>query len=166
MKPSAFSHQLSAKKIQTPAALAAILASARSKAKRIVFSNGCFDLLHAGHVTYLKKARDLGDILVVGLNSDSSVCALKGKGRPVNNERDRALVLSALYFVDYITVFSDDTPEKLIRKLKPDILVKGGDWAGREIAGAKFIKSIGGRVVMISFVKGYSTTSILNKIRK
>lgn len=153
-------------KILNAAALSRILSTARAKGKRTVFTNGCFDILHIGHITYLKKAKALGDILVVGLNSDRSVRSLKGKGRPLNNEHDRAGVLSALLFVDYITVFGDDTPEKLIRKLKPDILVKGGDWEGKDIAGSVFVKSLGGRVVIIPFVKGYSTTGLLKKIKK
>lgn len=153
-------------KIKSAAALSKVLAKARSSGEKIVFTNGCFDILHIGHITYLKKARALGDILVVGLNSDRSVRSLKGNLRPLNNERDRAVVLSSLFFVDYITVFGDDTPERLIRKLKPDILVKGGDWEGKNIAGSAFVKSLGGRVVMAPFVKGYSTTGLLKKIKK
>lgn len=144
--------------------LAGILARARSLGKRVVFTNGCFDIIHPGHVTYLSKAKKLGDILVIGLNSDSSVHAIKGRGRPINDERSRAIVLSALSFVDYIVIFGESTPENIIRKLKPDILVKGADWKGKDVAGADFVRSRGGRVVMMPFVKGFSTTSIIKKM--
>jgi D-beta-D-heptose 7-phosphate kinase/D-beta-D-heptose 1-phosphate adenosyltransferase len=115
-------------------------------------------------VKYLEKARRLGDVLVVGLNSDSSVRALKGKGRPINNERARATVLASLSFVDYVVIFSGNTPEQLIQKLKPDILVKGADWKSKDIVGADFVRSRGGRVARISFVKGYSTTSAIKRM--
>lgn len=151
-------------KIKTPAALAKILARLKSKGKKIVFTNGCFDILHAGHITYLEKANHLGDLLVVGLNSDSSVKALKGEARPINNQKDRALVLSSLYFVDYVAIFNEDTPEKLIRILKPDIIAKGGDWRIDDIAGGDFVKSRGGRIVSIPYVKGYSTSTLIGKI--
>jgi rfaE bifunctional protein nucleotidyltransferase chain/domain len=153
-----------AKKIQGRAALARKLASLQRRGKSIVFTNGCFDILHLGHVKYLEKARRLGDVLVVGLNSDSSVRALKGKGRPINNERARAMVLASLFFVDYIAIFRDDTPERLIQTLKPDVLVKGADWKSRDIVGADFVRSRGGRVARISFVKGYSTTSAIKRM--
>src|SRR3990167_3962614 len=130
-------------KIKNPAILSKILSLLRAKKKRIVFTNGCFDILHIGHITYLRKARMLGDILVIGLNSDQSVRIIKGKGRPINSQRDRGAILSSLYFVDYIAVFGEATPEKLIKKLKPDILVKGGDWKGKKIAGGVFVKSRG-----------------------
>lgn len=152
-------------KIKSANLLSRILANARAKRKKIVFTNGCFDILHVGHVTYLKKARRLGNILVIGLNSDKSVRSIKGPSRPLNSQRDRAQVLASLYFVDYVTIFGEDTPERLIRKLKPDVLVKGGDWKGKDIAGASFVKSLGGRVVTIPFVKGYSTTAIINKMK-
>ncbi len=151
-------------KILNPAALAKILASLQRRGKKVVFTNGCFDILHLGHVKYLEKARRLGDILVVGLNSDSSVRALKGKSRPINNERARAMVLASLCFVDYATIFSDDTPERLIQKLKPDVLVKGADWKSSDIVGADFVRRRGGRVARISFVKGYSTTSLIKRM--
>jgi len=136
----------------------------RSKKRKIVFTNGCFDILHIGHVRYLKKARSLGDILVIGLNSDSSVRAIKGKERPINNQKDRAELLSALSFVDYVVVFSETTPEKIIKKIKPDILVKGGDWKAEDIVGGDFVKMRGGKVVSIPFVKGYSTTGLIKKM--
>jgi rfaE bifunctional protein nucleotidyltransferase chain/domain len=144
--------------------LAGILNRLRSKGKKIVFTNGCFDILHVGHVDYLSKAKRLGDVLVIGLNSDSSVRKIKGKHRPVNRQLDRATVLSALSSVDYIAIFGEATPEKLIRCLKPDILVKGGDWKIDNIVGADFVRSRGGKVKRIPFVKGYSTTSVLRKM--
>jgi len=150
-------------KIKKSSRLAKILAGLKGRGKRIVFTNGCFDILHAGHVEYLSKAKRLGDVLVVGLNSDRSVRLLKGKTRPINKEGDRAKVLASLYFIDYVTVFGELTPEKLIRELKPDILVKGGDWKKGDIIGADFVKSLGGRVATIPFVKGYSTTSLINR---
>ena len=153
-------------KIKSQDALSKILDSLRKKGKKIVFTNGCFDILHVGHIRYLKKAKELGDILVVGLNSDRSVRALKGSGRPLNKELDRAEVLASLCFVDYITIFDEDTPAGLIRVLKPGILAKGGDWKIKDIVGATFVKSRGGRVVTIPFVKGYSTTAIINRIAK
>lgn len=154
------------RKVKSPVALAGILARERRKGKTVVFTNGCFDILHVGHSTYLKKAKALGDILVIGLNSDSSVKTIKGPSRPVNNERDRAEILSSLESVDYITVFSEPTPAILIEKLAPDILVKGGDWRAMDIVGAESVRKRGGRVVTIPFVKGYSTSSLLKKIHK
>lgn len=152
-------------KLKSAAALSRSLAALRSKGRKVVFTNGCFDILHPGHVSYLEKASNMGDVLVVGLNSDRSVRAIKGKKRPVNKENDRAYVLSALSFVDHVTIFDDDTPERLIRKLKPDVLVKGGDWNVSDIVGADFVKSRGGRVARIPFLKGYSTTSLIKKMR-
>jgi rfaE bifunctional protein nucleotidyltransferase chain/domain len=151
-------------KIKDLKILAKTLSALRSKGKKIVFTNGCFDILHVGHVDYLSKARRLGDVLVVGLNSDSSVKKIKGKGRPINKESDRAKVLSSLYFVDYITSFNEPTPENLIKKVRPDILVKGGDWKIGDIVGSSFVRSYGGKIERIPFVKGYSTTSIIEKI--
>ena len=153
-------------KIKSAAALVRAVSRLRAGKKRVVFTNGCFDILHVGHVAYLKRAKALGGILVVGLNSDSSVRALKGKFRPVNKEADRAIVLSALYFVDFVTIFAETTPEKLIRAVKPDILVKGADWKAEHIVGADFVRSYGGRIVRIPFIKGYSTTSVIEKIGK
>ena len=152
-------------KLKSAGALSRILDGERSKGRRIVFTNGCFDILHPGHVSYLEKASRMGDVLVVGLNSDVSVKAIKGRGRPINNERDRAYVLSALSFVDYVTIFREDTPELIIRKLKPDVLVKGGDWKAEDIVGGDFVRSGGGRVARIKFLKGYSTSSLIKKMR-
>lgn len=129
-----------------------------------VFTNGCFDVLHRGHVTYLAAARDLGDCLIVGLNSDSSVKRLKGENRPINNENDRALVLAALSFVDYIILFEEDTPKNLIEQVKPDILVKGGDYQIENIVGADFVTQNGGKVLTIPFVDGYSSTKIIQSL--
>jgi rfaE bifunctional protein nucleotidyltransferase chain/domain len=162
MKLSAIGYQLSAK-IKSPKNLAKTLSALRSKGKKIVFTNGCFDILHVGHVECLFKARRLGDVLVVGLNSDSSVKKIKGEGRPVNKESDRAKVLSSLYFVDYITSFNETTPEGLIKKVRPDILVKGGDWKAEDIVGSSFVRSYGGKIKSIPFVKGYSTTALIAK---
>lgn len=133
--------------------------------KKIVFTNGCFDILHAGHVQYLEEARGMGDILVVGLNSDSSVTRLKGSERPVNNEHDRYLVLQALRAVDYVIIFQEDTPYELIREIQPDVLVKGGDWAPEEIVGSDIVLSKGGVVRSLRFVEGLSTTGVIEKLR-
>ena len=136
----------------------------RGEYQRIVFTNGCFDVLHRGHVTYLAQARDLGDCLVVGLNSDASVKRLKGENRPVNGESDRAIVLAALSFVDYIILFEEDTPKNLIEQVKPDILVKGGDYQIENIVGADFVTENGGKVLTIPFVDGYSSTKIIQAL--
>jgi rfaE bifunctional protein nucleotidyltransferase chain/domain len=136
----------------------------KKEGKRVVFTNGCFDLIHAGHVRYLDEARKAGDLLIIGLNRDASVRRLKGKKRPLVAERDRAEVLSALECVDYVVFFGEDTPEKLIRALKPDVLVKGSDWAVGKIAGADFVKSYGGKIKRIRLVKGRSTTTLIEKI--
>lgn len=133
---------------------------------RVVFTNGCFDILHVGHVRYLRDARALGDILVVGLNSDASVKRLKGAERPVQVESDRAELLSSLAAVDYVVLFEDDTPLSLIEAVAPDILVKGGDWAPEKIVGAKFVLARGGEVKSLPFHPGRSTTSILERIQK
>lgn len=132
----------------------------KNNGKKIVFTNGCFDILHRGHVEYLQKAKELGDLLVLGLNSDSSVKRLKGESRPINNEKDRAIILSALECVDYIIIFYEDTPLELIKNLKPDILVKGGDYKIENVVGREYAKE----TVLIDFVDGYSTTKIIKNI--
>ena len=137
-------------------------AEVRNESHNVVFTNGCFDVLHRGHVTYLAAARDLGDCLVVGLNSDDSVKRLKGENRPINNENDRALVLAALSFIDYIILFEEETPKNLIEQVRPDILVKGGDYKIEDIVGADFVQKNGGKVLTIPFVDGYSSTKIIN----
>lgn len=134
--------------------------------KKIVFTNGCFDILHIGHKRYLQEAATLGDMLVVGVNSDDSVRRLKGPSRPVNNEQDRAEMISALGFVDYVVVFGEDTPYELIKKIQPDVLVKGGDYKPEEVVGKDIVEARGGRLELISFVEGKSTTNIINKISK
>jgi D-beta-D-heptose 7-phosphate kinase/D-beta-D-heptose 1-phosphate adenosyltransferase len=154
------------KKVQTLAGLKPILSRQKKSAKKVVFTNGCFDILHKGHIRILQKARDFGDILVVGMNTDASVKKIKGPGRPVNFERDRADVLSALACVDFVVFFSEPTPEKLIHALHPDFLVKGGDWKKKDIVGASFVQSYGGKVRTIPFVKGFSTTGLLEKISR
>jgi D-beta-D-heptose 7-phosphate kinase/D-beta-D-heptose 1-phosphate adenosyltransferase len=146
----------------------AILRFGREKrnGRCIVFTNGCFDLLHPGHIGSLEQARALGDALIVGLNSDASVRQLKGAGRPVLPERERAEILAALECVDAVVIFDELTPREVIARLLPDILVKGGDWPGDQIVGRKEVEAAGGRVVSIPVVPGYSTTEILQKIRE
>lgn len=139
--------------------------SLRLKEKKIVFTNGCFDLLHAGHVLYLESARNLGDILIVGLNSDSSVQRLKGPNRPVNPQEERGIVLAALEAVDYVVIFDTDTPYNLIDQVRPDVLVKGGDWAVSEIVGADLVLGYGGEVRSLSFQEGLSTSKVISRIR-
>lgn len=131
--------------------------------KKIVFTNGCFDLLHIGHVRYLQKAKTLGDTLIVALNTDASVKKLKGLQRPVQIENDRAEILAALGCVDFTVLFNDDTPEKIIQLIKPDILVKGGDWNIDQIVGAPFVQSYGGQVFSLPFIEGKSTTRLIEK---
>lgn len=137
-----------------------------NQGKKIVFTNGCFDILHIGHKRYLQKAAMLGDVLIVGVNSDESVHRLKGSDRPINNEQDRAEMLSAFGFIDYVVVFGEDTPYELIKKIQPDILVKGGDYKPEEVVGRDIVESRGGRLELISFVEGKSTTRIIEKIKK
>jgi len=149
-------------KVKSAGELARELAAVRAKGGRVVFTNGCFDILHYGHVAYLEKARRLGDFLVVGINSDLSVRRLKGPSRPVNHQRFRAAVVAALESVDGVVIFGEDTPLALIKKLKPDVLAKGGDWKKKNIVGSDFVEGRGGRVVPIAFEKGFSTTSIIN----
>lgn len=132
--------------------------------KKVVFTNGCFDILHRGHVSYLNEARALGDILVVGLNSDASVKRLKGESRPVNSEQDRKFVLENLRAVDYVFIFEQDTPLELIKTISPYILVKGGDWRPDQIVGSEFVLQNGGQVKSLQFIDGFSTTSTIEKI--
>lgn len=133
--------------------------------QKIVFTNGCFDVLHFGHVHYLLQAKKLGDILVIGLNSDDSVRRLKGPTRPINGENERAFVLAALVCVDYVTLFEEDTPEELIKVVRPDVLVKGGDYTLDNIVGADFVTQNGGTVTTIPFVEGFSSTRIIEKLK-
>ena len=133
--------------------------------RRVVFTNGCFDLLHPGHIKILEAARSLGDVLVVGINSDDSVRTLKGAGRPVIPEQERAEILAGFECVDGVVVFDELTPQKTVAALLPDILVKGGDWPGNQIVGREEVEAAGGKVVLIDVVEGHSTTEILRKIR-
>lgn len=137
-----------------------------TKSPRIVFTNGCFDILHVGHVRYLQDAKALGDLLVVGVNSDASVRQLKGPERPVNVEAERAELLASLACVDYVVLFSELTPEKLVEVIAPDVLVKGGDWSPDKIVGSKFVLARGGEVKSLPFHPGKSTTGLINKILK
>ena len=152
-------------KIKTLPELLNTLKSLRRKKKKVVFTNGCFDILHAGHVNYLAKAKSLGDILVIGLNSDSSVKKLKGRSRPVVSQKNRAIVLGALWAVDFVVIFNELTPIKLIKAIKPDVLVKGGDWKKENIIGADFIESYGGKVRSLEYIKGLSTRGIVKRIK-
>jgi D-beta-D-heptose 7-phosphate kinase/D-beta-D-heptose 1-phosphate adenosyltransferase len=145
-------------------ALACELESRRRLGQRVVFTNGCFDVLHAGHVQYLHDARAQGDVLIVGLNSDASVRALKGSGRPLNPAGDRALVLAGLQAVDYVTVFDEATPRQLIEALRPDVLVKGADYRKHEVVGSDLVESYGGRVYLAPLREGYSTTGLLRRL--
>ena len=146
----------------------AILQFGRGKrnGRRVVFTNGCFDLLHPGHIETLEKARNLGDALVVGVNSDRSVREMKGAGRPIVPERERAEVLAALECVDAVLIFDEPTPQEIVAALLPDVLVKGGDWASDQIIGREEVEAAGGRVVSVPVVAGYSTSAMVEKIRK
>ncbi|MBU8933593.1 MAG: D-glycero-beta-D-manno-heptose 1-phosphate adenylyltransferase [candidate division Zixibacteria bacterium] len=141
--------------------VASVIAGLKRKRHTIVFTNGVFDILHRGHVEYLARAKKLGDILIVGLNSDASVRRLKGQSRPLQRQQDRAAILLALRAVDYVVVFGEDTPDKLIQSVKPDILAKGADYKLSEIVGAEFVKSYGGKVRRIRLTKGQSTSRII-----
>jgi rfaE bifunctional protein nucleotidyltransferase chain/domain len=138
----------------------------RAKQQKIVFTNGCFDILHHGHLDYLAKAADMGNVLVVGVNSDASVKRLKGPERPVTNQEDRAFQLASLLCVDAVCIFDEDTPLSLIELVQPDVLVKGGDYTIDTIVGASFVLQHGGKVLTVPFVQGYSTSSILDYIKK
>lgn len=138
----------------------------KSQGLKIVFTNGCFDILHIGHLSYLLKAASLGDKLIIGLNADESVRKLKGKNRPVNEVQSRALMLAALYFVDGVIVFEEETPLELIKQILPDVLVKGGDYTVATIVGAAEVQANGGKVEVVKFLDGYSSTSIINKINQ
>lgn len=152
------------RKVRTREELKEVLARLRKKGKKIVFTNGCFDILHAGHTRYLKEARKLGDVLVLALNSDASVRTIKGEKRPIVPQDERTEVLSSLESVDFIVIFEESTPLELIEYLKPDILVKGGDWAEKDVVGRDSVKKWGGRVVIIPKIEGASTTNIIEKI--
>ena len=146
--------------------IAAFCEVLRKGGKKVVFTNGCFDILHAGHVTYLEKARSFGDCLVLGLNTDASVRANKGPSRPINSELDRAKVVGGLKAVDYVVLFGEQTAEKLIAKVKPDVYVKGGDYTLDTLPEAKIVMSYGGKVEFVTMVEGRSTTNVIQKIKQ
>ena len=141
-----------------------IISNWRNKDGKVVFTNGCFDLLHLGHIEYLSKAASLGDFLVIGLNADTSVRRLKGSSRPINDEKSRAFVLASLGFVSLIVLFSEDTPYELIKILQPDVLIKGADYQPEQIVGYDIVKARGGEVLTIEFIPGYSTSAIEKRI--
>ncbi len=153
-------------KIKSPAVLKKIIRRLKNRGRKIVFTNGCFDILHYGHARYLQEAKSRGDTLVVGVNSDSSVRRIKGAGRPVVKMRDRMGLLAALEPVDYVTPFSQETPLELIKLLIPDVLVKGADWGKKNIVGGNFVKSHGGKVITVKLAKGRSTTNLISRIAK
>jgi D-beta-D-heptose 7-phosphate kinase/D-beta-D-heptose 1-phosphate adenosyltransferase len=161
---SKLSRSLSAK-LRTPEELQELIGTQAPRASQVVFTNGCFDILHAGHARYLEQARNLGDVLVVALNSDESVKRLKGSERPLNSLQDRLEVMASLEAVDWVTWFEDDTPLNLIRKIRPDFLAKGGDWQVDQIVGGADVLSWGGEVRSIPFVEGRSTTRLIEKAR-
>ncbi len=142
------------------------MAIARFQGKKIVFTNGCFDIIHRGHIEYLMEAANLGDILIIGLNSDASVKKLKGAERPIQDQETRAKILSSLFFVTYVVIFEEETPLHLIGEIQPDVLVKGGDYKIENIVGYNIVKAKGGEVLTIPFLEGYSTTGIINKMNK
>ncbi|MDB4918113.1 D-glycero-beta-D-manno-heptose 1-phosphate adenylyltransferase [Mucilaginibacter sp.] len=153
-------------KIQPLSSLKGMVSAWQKEGKKVVFTNGVFDLLHIGHVTYLAKAAELGDKLIIGLNTDSSVKRIKGENRPINDQNSRAAILASLFFVDGVVMFDEDIPLNVINFLMPDILVKGADYSIENIVGAKEVIANGGEVKTITFVEGYSSTSIIKKIKE
>jgi len=153
-------------KVKPSEELKTIVNRSKEEGKKIVFTNGCFDLIHVGHVRYLEKTKKLGDILIVGMNSDSSVRTIKGDSRPIIPEAERAEVLAALQCVDFVVIFDEPDPLSLISSLKPDVLVKGGDWSKDAIIGREVVESAGGRVILIPEIEGASTSNIIRKIAK
>ena len=153
-------------KIKKPDVLARIVLKLKKQGKKIVFTNGCFDIIHFAHVHYLEQAKKKGDVLIVGLNSDSSIKGIKGSTRPIISENDRAGIIAALESVDFVTIFNESTPFDLIKKLKPDMLIKGSDWKTDQIVGADILKKYGGKVQRAKFLNGYSTSKIIKKIVK
>ncbi len=152
--------------IKTRSEIIEIRNKLRKQKRKVVFTNGCFDLIHSGHIDYLTKAKKLGDVLIVGINSDSSVRRIKGENRPIIAENERCIILSNLKPVDFVTLFDEDTPMELIEELKPDILVKGSDWKINEIVGREVVEKSGGSVKTIDFVSDQSTSKIINSILK
>ena len=153
------------KKILDRKTLSSLLAVWSFQQKKVVFTNGCFDILHLGHIDYLSKAKDLGDVLIIGLNTDLSVQRLKGESRPVVNEYARAMLLASLHFVDAVVLFDEDTPYELIKVVQPNVLVKGSDYNEEDIVGYDIVKSNGGSIKTIDFLEGYSTSSIIEKLK-
>ena len=151
-------------KIKTVQELRPLLDILRASGRKIVFTNGCFDLIHTGHTRYLAKAKSLGDLLVVAVNSDSSVRGIKGEKRPINNEADRMETLASLESVDYVVLFNEPDPHRIIGELQPDVLVKGGDWPIEKIIGRDIVQARGGKVVSTGYIEGASTTGIIEKI--
>ena len=143
-----------------------VVTTLKAEGKKIVFTNGCFDILHVGHVRYLKEAKALGDILILGLNSDCSVKSLKGSNRPINNESDRAEVLSALKAIDYVVIFDEKTAENIVGEVKPDIYAKGGDYSIDTLPEAKIVAEHGGKTVLLQLVDGKSSTNIINRCKE
>ena len=159
-------HRSLSRKILDVNTLDAYVYGQKLKNQRIVFTNGCFDLLHNGHLSYLMEASNLGDILLVGLNSDESIKRIKGLNRPIQNQNDRATLLASLFYVDAICVFEEDTPVNLIKTVKPDVLVKGGDYKKKEIVGQDIVLNMGGEVKVLNFEKGYSTSTLIARLKK
>ncbi|MBW6515682.1 MAG: D-glycero-beta-D-manno-heptose 1-phosphate adenylyltransferase [Candidatus Cloacimonetes bacterium] len=157
--------ELTREKLRTVDVLEEMVRKLQKWNKKIVFTNGCFDIIHAGHIKYLYQAKSFGDVLIIGLNSDASVRRIKGEERPINKETDRALVLAALEVVDYIVIFEEDTPYELIKKLSPNVLVKGGDWLVKDIVGSEIVLASGGEVKSLPYYEGHSTTNILKKLK-
>jgi rfaE bifunctional protein nucleotidyltransferase chain/domain len=151
-------------KIKNPNSLRRIVSRLKKKGKKIIFTNGCFDILHYGHAKYLEEAKRKGDILIVGVNGDASVKRLKGKNRPIVNEKDRMSLIASLQSVDYAVLFNEDTPLKVIETLKPNVLVKGADWKKGNIAGEDIVNNLGGKTIRIKLINGHSTSNIINKI--
>ena len=155
---------MSSAKFQPPLVLAETLAQLRRAGKTVVFSNGCFDILHPGHIHTLTHAKALGDVLIVGINSDTSAKRLKGERRPILNQGERAVMLAALEAVDYVTTFEEDTPLALIQLLRPHVLVKGGDWSSESVVGREVVEADGGRVVLVPYQEGLSTTGVIERV--
>jgi len=157
---------LESKVIKNHLKLQKIVSGLRLQGKKIIFTNGCFDILHYGHVKYLEDSKKKGDILIVAINSDASIKSIKGNKRPITQEKDRLRIIAGLQSVDYVTIFDDDTPIKLIMLLKPDILIKGADWKKNKIVGSGFVLKHGGKIYSVNLIPGRSTTSLINKIAK
>ena len=155
----------SQRKVVSSARLARLIREAKGRGRRVVFTNGCFDLVHTGHVKLLERAKRFGDLLVVAINSDRSVRALKGASRPIVPQQDRAALLAAFGCVDYVTIFHEPTPKRLIASLRPHVLVKGADWGHGRIVGRDLVEQTGGHIVRIPLVRGYSTTKLIERIR-